>query len=132
MAALKIYSHGSQRTSIMERFPVTNSEAVVIGEAVVLTTGAFTKCAADARPTHIMHEAGTGDGTTLMCALRLTEDDVIETTVYFSGGSAPVVGTKVTLHTDGLQVTNTTSSGVFELCYVGGTTTGSTVRGRFS
>ena len=41
------------------------------------------------------------------------------------------VGDKVTLHTDGLQVTGTTASGVAEVVYMDGTAAGDMCRVRF-
>lgn len=124
--AFKPNTYASARSSVTEWYPGTNNEALVLGEAVVLTAGAFAKCAATSIPSHIMAKSATGDGATLLPAYKITSSDEFET----SATAAPAVGEKVTLHTDGLTVTDTTSSGVFLLSYVG---TGGTpvVRGRF-
>ena len=124
--AFKIHTYGATRTSVMEQYPGTNAEPFVIGEAVVLDAGAFKKVAATAVPTHIMNESATGDGASLLSAIKVTHLDQYET----SATAAPAVGEAVTINTDGLTVTDTTSSGVFQISYVGTGTT-PVVRGRF-
>ena len=82
-------------TPPIEHKPVTESESIALGEALVLSGGKLTKCGATSRPTFV------------------------------------AVGNKVTLHTDGLQVTATTTSGVATITYIAGQTVGSLVRVRF-
>ena len=62
--------------------------------------------------------------------IRVTENQEWKNTSNATVAST-LVGNKVTLHTDGLVVTGTTSSGVFEITYTDGTTTTSNVRGMF-
>ena len=62
--------------------------------------------------------------------IRVGKDMILETT--FAAAAASVkLGSKVTLHTDGLQVTATTTSGVAEVVYMDGTASGSMCRVRF-
>lgn len=67
----------------------------------------------------------------LIPVLRVLPDMVFETTVQASAAGVKL-GDKVTLHTDGLQVTATTTSGVAEVVYLDGTAAGSMCRVRFS
>ena len=83
------------QTPPIEYKPVTESETVTLGEALVLSGGKLTKCGATSRPGFV------------------------------------AVGNKVTLHTDGLQITATTTSGVATVTYIAGQTVGSLARVRF-
>jgi len=127
--AFKIHNMKSMAERPLEYYTTTDNEAIAIGEALVLTSGYLTKCGATATPEFIAMEA-TSDTATI-AVVRVTEDMVFEVPIY-GDGSSSVVGTKVTLHTDGLQVTPTTSSGVFYLTeIVAGGATGTPVRGMF-
>ena len=66
------------------------------------------------------------------CAVkRVLEDEIYETTLS-AAGSTLTAGDKVTLHaSNGLQVTATTTSGIFEIIEMDGTASGSKVRGLF-
>ena len=88
-----------------EYLPVTEGEGYELGEALTYTD-AVTKCAATARPTHICMGPGDVSVMPVMPVLATTRFEVPYT-------AEPTVGTVVTLHTDGLQVTDTTTSGVF-------------------
>lgn len=111
-----------------EEYEITASEAVVLGEALVLTSGKLTKCGATATPEFIAVGEGTG---VVIPVIRVMEDDTFETT-FADDGSAIVVGDKVTLHTDGLQVTGTKTSGVFTVTEkIGDGTAGTKVQGMF-
>ena len=91
---------------------VTASEAVVMGEALVLTSGKLTKCGATAKPEFIAMADCAADATNrLIPAARVEPNQLYEVPVQAAPRSL-VEGSKVTLHTDGLQVTATTTSGV--------------------
>ena len=91
---------------------VTASEAVVMGEALVLTSGKLTKCGATAKPEFIAMADCAADATNrLIPAARVEPNQLYEVPVQAAPTSL-VEGSKVTLHTDGLQVTATTTSGV--------------------
>ncbi len=62
--------------------------------------------------------------------IRVEKGIVFETTVSAAATSLKL-GNKVTLSTDGKSVTATTTDGVAELVYIGGTAAGSVVRVRF-
>lgn len=91
---------------------VEASEAVQLGEALVLTSGKLTKCGATAKPEFIaMADCAADAAKRLIPAARVEPNQLYEVPVQAAPTSL-VEGSKVTLHTDGLQVTATTTSGV--------------------
>lgn len=62
--------------------------------------------------------------------IRVNKDMIFETT-FAAAATSVKLGSKVTLHTDGLQVTGTTASGVAEVVYMDGTAAGDMCRVRF-
>lgn len=119
------------QTPPIEYKPVTDSETVTLGEALVLSSGKLTKCGAAARPGFVA--VGPADADGMVPVIRVQDYMEFETTL----GVAPTesatvaVGNKVTLHTDGLQITATTTSGVATVTYIAGQTVGSLARVRF-
>lgn len=112
-----------------EYYAPTTDEAIVLGEALVLTSGKLTKCAATATPEFIAMSSGTNKST--IAVVRVMEDDEFETT-FAADASSNAEGTKVTLHTDGLQVTATATNGVFTITKKLGTgASGTKVLGMF-
>lgn len=125
----KIAKSRSMAQAPLEYFSTTNDEAIVMGEALVLTSGYLTKCGATATPEFIAG-ASVSD-TTVIPVIRVTEDMVLGTT-FSTTATSIVVGDKVTLHTDGLQVTATTGSGVFMVTEIlAGGVSGTAVLGMF-
>lgn len=62
--------------------------------------------------------------------IRVNKDMVFETT--FSAAATSVkIGSKVTINTDGMQATATTTDGIAEVVYMDGTASGSMCRVRF-
>lgn len=118
-------------TAALEYYLMTDGEAATLGEALVMTNGRLTKCGATATPEFIAQR--TQQETTSVTPLpvvRTTEEQEYET--KSSSTVAPtLVGSKVTLGTDGLTVTATTTSGVFSVTATDGAATNSTVRGYF-
>ena len=93
-------------------FNVKKAEAVEVGEALVLTSGELTKCGADAKPQFIaMRSCGTADKNREIPVCRV-EGNQLYVVPVSAAPSDLKCGDKVTLHTDGLQVTATTESGV--------------------
>ena len=112
----------------IEVYAPTTDEAIVLGEALVLTSGKLTKCAATATPEYIARSAGTNKA---IAVNRVLEEDIFETT-FAADASAVNEGSKVTIHTDGLQVTATTTNGVFYITKkLGSGDTGTKVQGMF-
>ena len=98
-----------------EFLEVTASEAVSEGEALVLSSGKLTKCGATATPTFIaMASLAAAATKRVIPVCRVESNQLYEVTVNATPTSLNV-GDKVTLHTDGLQVTATTTSGVAEI-----------------
>lgn len=96
--------------------PTTASETYTQGEALVLSSGALTKCGATTKPTHIAgcNYVAPASGNKPLPCYRIFEGYEFETTLQAAGTSLNI-GDKVTLHTDGLKVTATTTSGVAEI-----------------
>ena len=90
----------------------TAAEAISIGEALVLSDGKLTKCAATTKPEFIaMGQVSASDANRKVAVCRVESNQVYEVPVTAAPTSLKV-GDKVTLHTNGLQVTATTTSGV--------------------
>ena len=111
----------------LEYYTGTSAEAIVLGEALVLSSGKLTKCAATTTPEFISMGSGTG---TVIPVVRVMEEDVYAAPLSASGASLNV-GDKVTIASDGVKVTATTTSGVFEITQIDGTSVGDTVLGIF-
>lgn len=116
----------------MEYILLTDNEASTYGEALVLTSGKLTKCGATATPEFIALRTQTAESTSItpIPVLRVQEEQQFEVK-SMATVAATAGGAKVTLHTDGLLITATTSSGVFYVDSTDGATTTSTVRGHF-
>lgn len=106
--------------------------AVKYGMAMVFSNGQLAKCGAEAAPEYIcMHESeGTMTAGDIIPVIKVTHDDIYETTLSAAGTSLKV-GSKVTIAADGLRVTATTTNGVAEIVQMLGTATGDKVRVRF-
>ena len=72
-------------------------------------------------------ECTAGD---IIPVIRVGKDMILETT-FAADATSIKLGDKVTLHTDGLQVTATITNGVAEVVYMDGTARGSMCRVRF-
>ena len=88
------------------------SEVISIGEALTLSGGVLTKCTGTTKPTHIaMGEKAAADTNRRMPACRVESNQVYAVPVTAAPTSL-VPGSKVTIYTDGMQVTATTTDGV--------------------
>ena len=90
----------------------TAGETVQAGEALSVANGKLTKCAATAKPEYIAMGGENRSG--LVPVIRVLATTIFEVPAQ-ADQSALGAGSKVTLHTDGLKVTATTTSGVFTL-----------------
>lgn len=106
-----------------EYLDVTDAEAVDEGEALVLTSGKLTKCGATAAPQYIAMGVKTAADTSRTLPVCRVEKNQVYAVPVTAAPSALVAGSKVTLHTDGLQVTATTTSGVVTVVDLNGATT---------
>ena len=124
----KLVNRLSSFNQSVEQLLGTNAEAYTEGEALVLTSGRLTKCGATATPEFICLKTQAAEATavTPLPILRVQEDMIFSTTSTATV-AATLVGTKVTLHTDGASVTATTASGVATIVSTDGKTTNSNV-----
>lgn len=91
---------------------VKASEAVELGEALVLTSGKLTKCGATVKPEFIaMADCAAAATDRIIPVARVEANQLYEVPIT-AAPSSLAEGSKVTLHTDGMQVTATTTSGV--------------------
>lgn len=114
-------------TPPVEYHPMTSGEAAVIGEALTLTDGAMTKCAATTKPGYI---AVGPDKDGIVPVIKVQDYMTFETTLSVIG-TALKPGSVVTLADDGLQITATTADGVATIVDMAGSTAGDTVTVRF-
>lgn len=109
----------------------TDSESYQVGEALKLASGKVTLCSGTVAPSHVC--VGPVDDNGVVPCVEVQKYMEFETTL----GVAPTdsatvgVGDKVTLHTDGMQVTATKTSGVAEVTGIDGQTVGSRVTVKF-
>lgn len=104
--------NGRQNVPPPEFHAVTDEEAVEYGEALVLTSGKLTKCGATAAPAFIALKSLSAAATNRKIPVIRVEKNQVYEVPCNADPSALADGSKVTLHTDGLQVTATTTSGV--------------------
>lgn len=103
-------------------YEVTASEAVTMGEALVLASGKLTKCGATVKPEFIAMADCAADATKRLIPVARVEANQLYEVPVQAAPTSLVEGSKVTLHTDGLQVTATTTSGVVTVESLNGAT----------
>ena len=129
--AFKIYSTDDNRVPGIEYLPAS-AITPKVGMALTQTTGQLALATGTTAPTYISmcekdSECTAGD---IIPVNRVGKDMILETT-FAAAATSIKLGDKVTLHTDGLQVTATTTNGVAEVVYMDGTDSGSMCRVRF-
>lgn len=129
--AFKIYSTDDNRVPGIEYLPAS-AITPKVGMALTQTTGQLALATGTTAPTYISmcekdSECTAGD---IIPVIRVNKDMILETT-FAAAATSIKLGDKVTLHTDGLQVTATTTNGVAEVVYMDGTASGSMCRVRF-
>lgn len=97
-----------------EWYPATASEAIVEGEALVLSSGKLTKCGASAKPTFVAMKALSASATDRNIPVIRVEENQLYEVATSADCSAVALGTKVTIHTDAASVT-ATSGGACEI-----------------
>lgn len=107
----------------------TASEAFVVGEALTITSGKVTKASGTTAPKYISAEKKTAVSGDKLSVYLVEPNQEYETDLTAAG--TLVVGTKVTISSDGLGVTATTTSGVATVVEAEGATVGSKVLVRF-
>ena len=114
-------------TPPIEYMEVKAGEAVALGEALVLSSGKLTKCGATAKPTHV----AVGPAKEDVAPVIKVQDYMEFETTLTAAGTSLVPGSVVTLHTDGMQVTATTTDGNATIVALYGTAVGDTVVVKF-
>ena len=93
--------------------PATGSTKPDIGLALVLSSGKLAKASGTTKPTHIcMCEKPAAVAAGTLIPVIEVQPDIIFECVNQASLSGVTVGQAVTIHSDGLQVTATTGSGV--------------------
>ena len=109
-----------------EYLPATGTDAPSIGMALVLSSGKLAKCTGTTKPTYIcMMEAPAAVAAGTLIPVVAVQPDIIFEVRNQASLNGVNVGQAVTIHSDGLQITATTSSGVATIVQkVAGTGTG--------
>ncbi len=126
------HSNSDGRVQPWEYLPATGSTKPDIGLALVLSGGKLVKASGTTKPAYIcMTEAPAAVAAGTEIAVIKVEPD----TVFECENSASLedvgVGAKVTIHSDGLRVTGTTTDGVATIVAKDGDAIGSRVLVRF-
>ena len=105
----------------------TDSESYQVGEALKLASGKVTLCSGAVAPSHVC--VGPIDDNGVVPCVEVQKYMEFETTLGVAPADSATVGVgdKVTLHTDGMQVTATKTGGVAEVTGIDGQTVGSRV-----
>lgn len=109
----------------------TDSETYQVGEALKLASGKVTLCSGAVAPSHVC--VGPIDDNGVVPCVEVQKYMEFETTLGVAPADSATVGVgdKVTLHTDGMQVTATKTGGVAEVTGIDGQTVGSRVTVKF-
>ena len=129
--SFKIHSMDGGRVPGIEYLPA-GAITPKVGMALVQTNGQLALATGANAPTYIsMCEKDRAcTAGEIIPVIRVGKDMILETT-FAAAATSVKLGSKVTLNTDGLQVTATTTSGVAEVVYMDGTASGSMCRVRF-
>ena len=104
-----------------------------VGMALTQSSGNLAPASGTTKPTYIsMREQDTALTAGDLIPVVRVQPDVIFETELSAAGTGLKVGNKVTIATDGLRVTATTSEGVAEIVEILGTEIGDKVRVRFN
>jgi len=108
-----------------------DGETYQVGEALKLASGKVTLCSGAVAPSHVC--MGPVDDNGVVPCVEVQKYMEFETTLGVAPADSATVGVgdKVTLHTDGMQVTATKTSGVAEVTGIDGQTVGSRVTVKF-
>ena len=103
-----------------------------VGMALTMNSGKLAIASGTTAPSYIsmaQRDTALADGE-IIPVVRVLPDMIFETTFQASASSIKP-GAKVTIHTDGMQITATTTGGVAEVISMDGTSAGSNARVRF-
>ena len=130
--AFKIHSIDGGRVPGIEYLPCS-AITPKVGMALVQSSGNLALATGTTAPTYISmaEKSAACAAGELIPVIRVLPDMIFETS-FSASASAINLGDKVTLASDGLRVTGTTTSGVAEVVYMDGTASGSLCRVRFA
>lgn len=114
-------------TPPIEYFTGKTGETIVLGEALTLTAGALTKCAATTRPDYV----AVGPVKDGVVPVIKVQDYILFEVPLTVAGSSLTIGAKVTIAATGLGVTATTTDGVATIVAMDGKAAGDKVTVRF-
>jgi hypothetical protein len=111
----------------------TNAEEFVLGEILALSSGVLTKAGVDTDSAQQYVCMATVTGATGIANVPVVQlrKDLQFSVQSMATVAATLIGSAVTLHTDGLLVTATTTKGCFVIDETDGATTNSNVVGHF-
>ena len=120
--AFKLKCSLANTTASVEYFNGKKGQAYIYGEALSLSGGALTKCAATTKPEYIcLSDKVCTDDSILVPVMRVMDFYLFECPVT-GDVSAITAGEKVTIDTNGAGVTSTTTNGVAEIITIDGNT----------
>nr|DAT60219.1 MAG TPA: hypothetical protein [Caudoviricetes sp.] len=118
-------------TPPIEYKTATDSESFAVGEALKLASGKVTLCSGTTKPEYIC-VGPVNDAGEVPCVAVQDYMEFETTLAVAPADSATVgVGDKVTIHTDGMQVTATKTSGVAQIVALDGQAVGDRVVVKF-
>ena len=127
----KIHSVDDGRNVPIEYLPAS-AITPKMGMALTQTGGMLAVASGTTAPSYVcMCESESACAAGDIIPVLRVGHDIIWETIAQAAMTSVKLGDKVTLHTDGLQVTATTTSGVAEVVYKDGDAAGSMVRVRF-
>lgn len=129
--AFKIYSTDDNRVPGIEYLPAS-AITPKVGMALAQSGGQLALASGTTAPTYlsVCEKDSACTAGDIIPVIRVNRDMIFETT-FAAAATSIKLGDKVTLHTDGEQVTATTTNGVAEVVYMDGTASGSMCRVRF-
>ncbi len=126
------HSNSDGRVQPWEYLPATGATAPSIGLALVLSSGKLAKASGSTKPAYIcMTEAPAALAAGTLVPVIKVEPDTVFECANAASLSEVDIGAKVTIHSDGLQITATTTDGVATIVEKDGDAVGSRVLVRF-
>lgn len=121
-----MFSWHKGKTPIQKELPATTAVSYKLGDALVYgSDGTVVKATGTAKPEFICASkdftAKEGD----FVVGQVIEEDMEFKTTFSAAATSIKLGNKVTINTDGAQVTNVTTNGVAEVIEMVGTASGS-------
>lgn len=131
--AFLVHSTDDHRVPVLEYLPALTQLQVNVGMAMKLdaANGVLSAATGAVKPDYIcMCSREAVAAGEQIPVIRVDSDMVFETS-FAVAADALKLGSKVTLHTDGMQITATTENGVAQIITMDGTAVGDTCRVRF-